>query len=97
MDLSREKQKYLCRLAQKLKPVILVGQNGLTDSVMEELDAALNRHELVKIKIRCEHRKDREQIIKVLSEKSHAFAVQKIGSTLTLFRRNPDKPVITLP
>lgn len=97
MSLSKPQTKFLITLAHNLKPVIMVGQHGVTENLLKELDIALDHHELVKIKIAGEDRESRAEMIKQLSESSSAETVQTIGKTLTLFRRNPKKPKIDLP
>lgn len=97
MPLSRPQIKHLVTLAHNLKPVIMVGQHGITENLLNELDIALNFHELVKIKIAGEDRESRNEMINMLIEKSSAEKVQAIGKTLTLFKRNTKKPKIELP
>jgi RNA-binding protein len=63
MNLSNDQQKFLRKLAQNLDPVVWIGQNGLTDNVVDELNGALDNHELVKVKIRVGDRTIREQTI----------------------------------
>ena len=97
MDLTNEQQKYLRKLAHSLAPVIWIGQNGLTDNVIEELESALNHHELIKVRIRAGERNLRNQITIDIAHKTNAIVAQKIGNTITLFRRNKNKPLITFP
>jgi len=97
MSLSRPQIKYLVTLTHNLKPVIMVGQHGITENLLKELDIALDHHELVKIKIAGEDRDSRNEMINLLCENSAAEKVQAIGKTLTLFRRNIKKPKIDLP
>lgn len=97
MALSKPQIKFLVTLAHNLKPVIMVGQNGVTKNLLKELDIALEHHELVKIKIAGEDRESRTEMIKQLSESSSAETIQTIGKTLTLFKRNTKKPKIDLP
>ncbi len=97
MPLSNTQLKHLRALAHHLKPVILIGQHGATDNVINELNVALDHHELVKIKIAGEDRQARQAMIQQLCEQSSADKVQIIGKTLTLFRRNKQKPKIDLP
>ncbi len=95
-ELDKATVKYLRSLAHALKPVVRLGQHGLTDAVTRELDGALSHHELVKVKL-SETGKDalQEQLDK-LCESVNAVSVQQIGHTATLFRRNQKKPVIEL-
>ena len=97
MSLSRPQIKYLVSLAHSLKPVIMIGQHGITENILKELDIALNHHELVKIKIAGEDRDSKNAIVEQLCKSSDTDKVQAIGKTLTLYRRNKDKPKIELP
>lgn len=96
MVLTKTQTKHLRNLAHHLKPIISIGQNGITDNVLNELEIALNHHELVKIKLGAGDRDDRQLMIKQLSTDTGAELIQAIGKTLTLFRRNPEKPKIQL-
>ena len=97
MPLTKNQLKHCRNLAHHLKPVVSIGQHGITDNVMNELNIALDHHELVKIKIAGEDRDARQAMIEQLCNDSGAEKVQAIGKTLTLFRRNPEKPRIDLP
>ena len=97
MSLSKKQLKFLRSKCHELKPVILMGQKGLTDEVLNELDIALTHHELVKIKLSIDDRELRKLVSAEICKKSHAQEVQSIGKTLTVYRVNPDKAVITLP
>ena len=95
--LSREQKKHLRALAHGRGVILRIGQNGLTDNVLAELDQALNHHELVKISIRVGDREARDAIVAAMAEHSGAEPVQKIGNTVVLYRRNRERPVIPLP
>ena len=97
MHLSKKQIKFLRAKCHSLKAVILLGQKGLTDEVLSELDIALNHHELVKIKLSVDDRDERKQMIAEICEKTHSEEVQSIGKTLSVYRINPDKAVIELP
>ena len=94
MQLSKPQKKHLLTLIHDLKPVIMIGQNGLTENILNELEIALNHHELVKIKIAGDDRESRSEMIELLCDKTSAEKVQAIGKTLSLFRRNKEKPKI---
>ncbi len=89
--------KHLRTLAHDKKPVVSLGRHGLTDAVLEELDIALNHHELIKVKVGVGNRELRDQVVAQMCERSGATLVQRIGNIATLFRRNPEKPVVKLP
>ncbi len=97
MALNRTQTSYLRSLAHALKPVILVGNKGVTINLIKELDAALDIHELIKIRISADDRVARDVIADELINKSKSDKVQKIGNVICLFRRNPAEPKIELP
>jgi RNA-binding protein len=97
MKLSKNQIKFLRAKCHDLKPVIMLGQKGLTDEVLSELDIALTHHELVKIKLSVDDRELRKQIADEICEKSQAEEVQSIGKTLSIYRVNPDKAIINMP
>lgn len=97
MALSKKQLKFLRAKCHDLKPVIMMGQKGLTDEVLNELDIALTHHELVKIKLSIDDRDRRKLVSAEICDKSRAQEVQSIGKTLTVYRVNPDKAIIELP
>ena len=97
MALSKKQVKFLRAKCHDLKPVIMLGQKGLTAEVLSELDIALTHHELVKIKLSVDDRELRKQVADEICEKSLTEEVQSIGKTLSVYRVNPDKAVIELP
>lgn len=97
MPLTKNQIKHLRSLAHNLKPIILVGQNGVTENVINELNIALDHHELLKVKLASDDREERQVMMANIIDQSNAEKVQTIGKTLILFRRNNKKPVIELP
>lgn len=95
--LEKQQLKHLRKLAQQRKTIIWVGQNGLTENVMDEIEKALQHHELVKISVRAGDREARDEIIAAICLKSGADLVQKIGNTMSIYLRNHEAPVIKLP
>ncbi len=95
--LSAHQKRYLRGLAHPLKPVILMGNKGLTDALVAELDLALEHHELVKVKISSDDREAREALAVELAQRADAALVQRIGNVACLYRRNPEAPQIPLP
>ena len=96
MKLTKTQLKYLRNLAHKLKPVVWLGQQGLTDNVLAEIEAALLHHELIKIKLRLDDRELRDSIIDDICKRTRSENIQKIGNILSIYRRNNKEPVITL-
>jgi RNA-binding protein len=97
MPLSKNQIKFLRSLCHDLKPVVMLGQKGLTNEVLHELDIALNHHELVKIKLSVDDREERAKMIDEICARSEAEKIQTIGKTISLYRPNLKKPVIALP
>lgn len=97
MSLSNNQIRHLRGLAHALKPVVMVGQHGLKDSILTEVEIALDVHELIKLKISVGDREARDEIIRKIADHAEAELVQRIGNTAVLFRRNPEKPKVALP
>jgi RNA-binding protein len=97
MPLSTTQIKFLRGRCHELKPVVMLGQKGLSEAVLNELDIALDHHELVKIKLSMDDRDDRKQAADEICRRCHAEPVQMIGKTLSVYRANTEKPVIALP
>ncbi len=95
--LSANQQKFLRAQAHHLNPVVWVGANGITETLITELNQTLDTHELIKVKLLHDERDLRAQIISQLCEASGADKVQVIGKVAILFRRNLKQPKITLP
>jgi len=95
--LSNPQKRYLRGLAHDLKPVIMVGQKGVTPAVLAELDAALSFHELIKVKLADDDRESRRASIEQIRESSSAEIIQSIGKVACFYRRNPDRAQFSLP
>lgn len=89
MDNARK--KALKAKAHHLKPVVLLGNKGLTEAVIAETEIALLSHELIKVKINGAEKEDRVQITAELCEKLKAELVQMIGNTVIIYRKNKSK------
>jgi RNA-binding protein len=96
-NLTNSQTRYLRQLAHKLKPVVMIGEKGLTENVLSEVNLALESHELIKVKIRAEEKEDRQEILESLLQQAQATKVQTIGHIVCLFKVNPKKPKIQLP
>ena len=77
--------------AHHLDPVVLIGGDGLTPAVKKEVDAALNAHGLIKVRVFGDDRAARELIYQELAAELHAAPVQHIGKLLVLWRPTPAK------
>jgi RNA-binding protein len=95
--LSPSQRRYLRGLCHSLHPVIMLGAKGLTDAVIKELKLALDRHELVKVKLSGADKDERRAQIAELTQATGAELVQEIGHTASVFLRNEDEPKLALP
>lgn len=93
VTLSNKQKQHLKSLAHSLKPVVLLGANGLTEGVMAEIELALEHHELIKIKVPGEDRELREQIYATILAHTAATKVQVVGKILTLYRPSEAKKI----
>ena len=84
MNLNKKQIQYLKGLAHSLKPVVLVGNNGVTEAVVAEVYFALNHHELIKIKIPTDDRETKALIVEAICRETNATKVQVIGKTLVI-------------
>ena len=91
MTTSSADKKYLRSLGHQLKPVVTVAGNGLTETVLAELDRALNDHELIKVKLAVGDREAKKLAIEDICLQSNAQLIQSIGHMILLFRK-ADKP-----
>jgi RNA-binding protein len=96
MPLSPSQKRYLRGLAHNLKPVILTGNKGVTPALLKEFSAALDQHELVKVKL-GDDRDERKLHIAELGDSAQAELVQSIGRVACFYRRNEEKPKLALP
>lgn len=91
--LSEKHRKQLRKLAHHRKVIVIIGQHGLTDNVMAEIDRALDAHELVKVRINAGEREERNAMIDRIARQTQSDVVQRIGHVGTFFRR-AEKPRI---
>lgn len=77
--------------AHHLDPVVMIGGEGLTPAVEKEVNAALNAHGLIKVRVFSDDRAAREGMLATLAEKLDAAPIQHIGKLLVLWRPVPPK------
>ncbi len=83
-------KKKLRADAHTLKPIVTIGQSGLTAPVLAEIELALDHHELIKVKIRAE-RDSRKLISEQIHNNTGAEIIQSIGQVVVIYRLNPKK------
>ena len=97
MQLTDKQKKHLRNIAHDLKPIIQVGNNGISSGLTEELNQTLDHHELVKVRLRVGDREARNMAIAQMLEKTRASLVNRIGNTAVIYRRRNKNPGIELP
>lgn len=96
MPLKSSQRRYLRGLTHDINPVVMVAGKGLTETVRAEIETALDRHELIKVKLRTD-RDQRKAWIDEIAREFSAETVHSIGQVACFYRRNAKKPVIELP
>ncbi len=96
MAVNNIQKRYLKGLAHPLKPVVMIGNKGLTDNVHAEVDKALEQHELIKVRVSGLEKAERLEMINKIALKSSSNLVMTIGHIAAFYRPAKD-PVITLP
>ena len=90
MNLSEKQARYLRGRAHALKPVIQMGQHGLTDALCAETGRALHDHELIKVRVQAADRAARDGLIQELALRTGSQLVHRIGHVAVLFKaRSP--------
>ena len=95
--LTGKQRRHLRSLGHHIEPVVQLGKLGLTDSVIAAVDEALERHELVKVRIGTECPDDRHDVAERLAPAVKAQLVQVLGRTTLIYRRHPREAKIQLP
>lgn len=89
--LTNAQKKFLRKLGHDLNPVIYIGKEGLSDSVVEAVDEALTIHELIKVKIINTNKITKQEAATAVPDKTGAALVLLIGKTLLLYRPSTEK------
>lgn len=90
-ELKGSQRKYLRGLAHNLNPAAFVGQKGVTDSLMEEIDGALKASELIKIKFVDHKEKEvKTALVEEIAKQAHCHLAGMIGHVAILYRQHPD-------
>ncbi|EMM0853614.1 ribosome assembly RNA-binding protein YhbY [Morganella morganii subsp. morganii] len=94
MNLTKKQVRHLKALAHHLNPVVMIGNNGLTEGVLAETEVALTHHELIKVKIAGEDREMKTLIADAIVRETGAYNVQIIGKILVLYRPSEARKII---
>ena len=85
---STTRKKYR-QIGHHLRPIVTVGNSGITGGVVEEMRRALHDHELIKVKLNIEKKSERAREINNLSAALEAHFIQLIGKNALLYKKNP--------
>src|SRR4051794_7529807 len=97
MSLTGKQRRFLRAEAHSLEPVVMVGKEGLSDSVVEAVHAALLAHELIKVRVLDNAPIERTEVSERLPAIVKAELAGLVGRVLILYKRHPHKPRLTLP
>lgn len=86
MKLSTKQIAHLRGLAHNLNPVVMIGNNGLTENVIKEIELNLNAHELIKVQVAGDDRDARKNVYDEITKATGAVAVHHIGKQLIFYR-----------
>lgn len=91
-ELTSTQAKYLRGIAHGLKPIIFIGQKGLTDALIQSTEEAFERHELIKVKfIDYKEKKQKVALSKALEDRTGSHLAGMIGHIAILYRQHPDQ------
>lgn len=97
MSLNNKQIRFLRAQAHSMKPVVLIGSAGLTDNVINEINQALDDHELIKVRVNAEDRDKKSEMIDSIIRQTECIHIQTIGHIGIFYRQNKKNPVIEFP
>ena len=96
MTLNGKQKRKLRALAHPLKAVVQIGQRGITEALVHQVDTALDDHELIKVRLGAESPIDRKEAAQQLAPRTGCEVAGMVGRVLILYRQHPDHPRIRL-
>ena len=90
MHLSSTEKKRFRSIGHKLNPVVIIAQKGLTENIKKEIERALTKHELIKIKLITGKRENKKTITELICEEFEAECIHAIGHVILLYRASPE-------
>ena len=97
MTLNSRQRAYLGSLASKIEPIFQTGKASLTPEIIEALDAALEKRELIKVSVLKNCIDDPKEIADMIAERTHSNVVKVIGKKMIFYRKARKNPKIKLP
>ena len=96
LDITSQERRALRAAAHPLRPVVLIGDKGLTESVLKEIDLNLKAHQLIKVRVAGDDREARGSMLETICETLACATVHHLGKTLIIYRPDPDAPASLL-
>lgn len=96
-ELDTTQRRLLAANAHHLNPVVIIGKGGLTEAVMGEINNALIKHELIKIKVAENDRTKRLELLEQICQSLSCASITNIGKILVVYRRTPEVQNDSLP
>jgi len=93
MSLTGKQKNYLRGLAHNINPIITIGNNGLSEAVLSELENALEHHELLKIKLPASDKTERTSLVATICAKTNSTPVQMIGRVGVIYRESEEHKI----
>jgi RNA-binding protein len=97
MSLTGKQKRFLRAEAHALEPVVMVGKEGLTETLLGAVQAALLAHELIKVRVHESSPVERNDVAEQLPTLTKSELAGQVGRVLILYKRHPQQPRITLP
>lgn len=97
MELTSKQRAYLTGLANSREAIFQIGKASLTPEIVESIDDALEKRELIKVSVLKNCSDDPTELAQIVSERTHAAVVHVIGKKIILYRPSKKKPKIELP
>ena len=89
LDITSQERSALRAAAHSLRPVVLIGDRGLSDAVLKEIDLNLNAHHLIKVRVAGEEREARTAMLETICDTLSCAIVHHLGKTLIIYRPDP--------
>lgn len=91
--LNSKQISYLKSLSHSIDAVVQIGNKGLSDAVIKEIEGSLKAHELIKIQAQVNDKKKRQDFLNLICKKLNAISINHIGKQLVIFRANEDSKI----
>jgi RNA-binding protein len=88
VELTTQEKRELKEAAHALKPVVIVGANGITPALLQEVNLALEAHELIKIRLNSADREEQEEMTGKICKATLSTLVQAIGHIIAIYRKS---------